>query len=100
MLGFQFQWMDEIKNYASEKNPPVVLVGTKVDLRSKPPLSFQISSQMGHDLACRIKAHSYKECSAKNDSQSCQDVINAVIDAYLNPGETLKPAMCPCCNIM
>ena len=94
------QWIDDIRQHTTEKNPPVVLVGTKTDLRSDPLRPSQISRKMGYDLACDIKAHSYRECSAKNDSISCQDVMTAVIEAYLNPEKTLEPKRCPCCNIL
>ncbi len=65
-----FQWHPEVKHYGP--NVPVILVGTKLDLREdrgtveklKKDKLMPITPQQGHSLARQIGAVKYVECSA------------------------------------
>jgi Ras-related C3 botulinum toxin substrate 1 len=75
------RWVPEIRHYCPET--PIVLVGTKQDLREDVELLTRlrernlspVSSQEGQDLANQMKAFKYIECSAVT-----QKGIKAVFD--------------------
>ena len=64
------KWAPEIRRHA--KNAPIILVGTKVDLRENKVMIERLSGlnqkpithNQGQDLAKQLKAQSYLECSA------------------------------------
>jgi len=67
------KWVPEIKQYTEDnRRPPIVLVGTKVDLRSKPGAiealrntgEEPITAEMGEQMMQEIGACKYLECSA------------------------------------
>ena len=53
------RWISEVKDYA-RKSTPVLLVGTKIDLRTDESISYHI----GLNFAKRIGAINFLECSA------------------------------------
>ena len=76
--------------------PPVVLVGTKLDLRSKPEIIKKleeegkkpITTSMGETLAQKIGAKRYIECSALTQ-ENLSKVFEEAARVVLNPN---KPA--------
>jgi len=65
------KWYPEIRHHMETK-PPAILVGTKMDLRSKPGAlealkannEEPISPEMGEQMRIEIGAYKYMECSA------------------------------------
>ncbi|XP_075510907.1 rac-like GTP-binding protein 5 [Primulina tabacum] len=82
------KWVPELRHYAS--SVPVVLVGTKLDLREDKqfkndyPGAFTISTQQGEELKKQIGAVAYIECSAKTQ-QNVKAVFDAAIKVVLRP---------------
>lgn len=66
----QFQWYPEISHHAP--NVPIILVGTKLDLREDPATQESlrqkrmeaVTYEEARQVALSIKAHKYLECSA------------------------------------
>lgn len=85
------KWIDELRHYAAE-DTSIVLVGTKVDLRSDrktlqdlaahrlAPITFS----QGVALAKEIGAVEYVECSARTNS-GVQGVFETAIRAIIDP---------------
>jgi len=79
--GVENKWMKEIVEHCP--NAPVILVGTKVDLRSKPEFKSKIVSESdGNALAGRINAKKYIECSALTQ-EKLQEVFSETIRAVI-----------------
>ncbi|GAB2225272.1 hypothetical protein Droror1_Dr00006063 [Drosera rotundifolia] len=81
------KWMPELRRFAP--NVPIVLVGTKLDLReqggySDPTGSNIISSTQGEELRKQIGAAAYIECSSKTQ-QNVKAVFDTVIKVVLQP---------------
>eukprot|EP00300_Choanocystis_sp_HF-7_P020378 c20580_g1_i5.p1 GENE.c20580_g1_i5~~c20580_g1_i5.p1 ORF type:complete len:122 (-),score=26.50 c20580_g1_i5:263-628(-) len=58
-----FQWVPEVRHFCP--NTPVILVGTKLDARDKAANKSEVvTTEQGEDLAKRIRADAYVECSA------------------------------------
>jgi Ras-related C3 botulinum toxin substrate 1 len=80
----EFQWLDEIEDHAP--NIPIVLVGTKVDLRGDAdtllylrsmrmePVSYEHASA----LARKILAQGYVECSSLTEQGVSSVFVEAV----------------------
>ena len=58
------KWVAEIHEQVKPSAPPIVLVGTKLDLRSKAQRTAPVSKEQGEALAKEIGAYKYVECSA------------------------------------
>ncbi|CAK8675223.1 unnamed protein product [Clavelina lepadiformis] len=88
--NIQEKWIPEIKQHCP--NVPIVLVGTKLDLKSDENVLQQlgsrnlspISSPEGQKLAKEIRAVNYLECSALTQ-EGLKNVFLAAIDAVLHP---------------
>jgi small GTP-binding protein len=66
-------------------NGPMLLVGTKSDLRDSPQSDHRaISTRDGRKLASQIGAASYIECSAKT-CRNADKVFNTALDILINP---------------
>uniref|UniRef100_A0A7S0YXK9 Uncharacterized protein n=1 Tax=Hemiselmis tepida TaxID=464990 RepID=A0A7S0YXK9_9CRYP len=84
------KWYQELQHYSP--NTPIILVGTKSDLREEPgvieKLSEQrmepVSSEQGRAAAQRIKAVKYLECSAMTQ-KGLKPVFDEAIRAVLMP---------------
>ncbi|XP_039123344.1 rac-like GTP-binding protein 7 [Dioscorea cayenensis subsp. rotundata] len=82
------KWVPELKHYSP--NVPIVLVGTKLDLRDD--LQFlsdhqsvtPISTAQGEELKRMIGAVAYIECSSKTQ-QNVKTVFDAAIRVVLRP---------------
>lgn len=98
------KWTKEIKHHAPQAH--VILVGTKCDLRTDEKTvqklkmlgkSF-VSEQEGQDLAKKMGASKYMECSAKTGEN-----IKQVFDHVVRTGLYSQPAKkknITVCNIM
>ncbi|GMJ14878.1 RHO-RELATED PROTEIN FROM PLANTS 6, RAC-like 3 [Hibiscus trionum] len=82
------KWIPELKHYAP--GIPIVLVGTKLDLRDDDqflhdhPNAIPISAAQGEELKKQIGSSAYIECSAKTQ-QNVKAVFDAAIKVVLQP---------------
>ncbi|CAI2356614.1 unnamed protein product [Caenorhabditis sp. 36 PRJEB53466] len=93
------KWIPEIRQHCPDA--PVILVGTKLDLRDEPePLRVlqsegkaPISKTQGLKMAQRIKAVKYLECSALTQ-QGLTQVFEDAVRSILNPKPQKKKKAC------
>jgi len=84
------KWVPEIRHHCPET--PIILVGTKIDLRDDPGTNRQLSAQglapiaksQGQKLAQKAKAIRYIECSALTQ-QNLRQVFDEAVRAVLKP---------------
>ncbi|KAH9622198.1 hypothetical protein KSS87_007967 [Heliosperma pusillum] len=87
------KWIPELKHYAP--GVPIVLVGTKLDLRDDKqffidhPGAVPITTAQGEELRKLIDAPAYIECSSKTQ-QNVKGVFDAAIKVVLQPPKTKK----------
>ncbi|KAI3892068.1 hypothetical protein MKX03_030902 [Papaver bracteatum] len=87
------KWIPELRHYAP--SVPIVLVGTKLDLREDNqfhidyPGAYTISTAQGEELKKQIGALAYVECSSKNQ-QNVKTVFDIAIKLVLHPPKTKK----------
>ncbi|KAM6555079.1 hypothetical protein CsatB_015841 [Cannabis sativa] len=80
------KWIYELKHYAP--NIPIILVGTKLDLRDDPqffidhPNTVPITTTQGEELRKLIGASAYIECSSKTQ-QNVKGVFDAAMKVVL-----------------
>ncbi|XP_039064665.1 rac-like GTP-binding protein RAC13 [Hibiscus syriacus] len=92
------KWIPELRHYAP--NVPVVLVGTKLDLRGDKdylndhPGSTAISTAQGEELKKMIGAVTYIECSSKTQ-QNVKAVFDAAIKVALKPPKPKRKSCRP-----
>lgn len=90
------KWYPELQHYCPKV--PMILVGTKLDLRDDPDTlaklkskgGWAISTEQGHQLAKRIKALKYMEASAKTGQQLKPIFDEAVKAVILGTGRQKK----------
>ncbi|KAK6125920.1 hypothetical protein DH2020_040338 [Rehmannia glutinosa] len=93
MLALIFQWIPELKHYAP--GVPIVLVGTKLDLRDDKqffvdhPGAVPITAAQGEELRKTIGSPAYIECSSKTQ-QNVKAVFDAAIKVVLQPPKQKK----------
>lgn len=85
-------------------NTPIILVGTKADLRDneetqvylkRQGLSF-VKREQGEHVAQKIKAISHLECSALT-KRGVKEVFNQVIESVINPAKQKSGNKCLIC---
>eukprot|EP00271_Cylindrocystis_brebissonii_P014865 TRINITY_DN36487_c0_g1_i1.p1 TRINITY_DN36487_c0_g1~~TRINITY_DN36487_c0_g1_i1.p1 ORF type:complete len:200 (+),score=26.68 TRINITY_DN36487_c0_g1_i1:209-808(+) len=87
------KWIPELRHYAP--TVPIVLVGTKLDLRddkqyfAEHPGAAPISSAQGEELRKTIGAASFIECSSKTQ-QNVKAVFDAAIKVVMAPPKKAK----------
>ncbi|KAK7348520.1 hypothetical protein VNO80_23078 [Phaseolus coccineus] len=87
------KWIPELRHYAP--NVPIVLVGTKLDLRDDKqflidhPGATRITNAQGEELKKMIGAVTYIECSSKTQ-QNVKTVFDAAIKVALRPPKPKK----------
>lgn len=82
-------------------NVPILLVGTKSDLRNDAEIQKKlkeqnqapITNQQGASLAKQIQAVRYMECSALNQD-GIKEVFAEAVRSYLNPQPTVNKRPC------
>jgi len=88
------KWIPELKHYVP--SVPIVLVGTKLDLRddkqffSDHPGAVPITTAQGEELKNQIGAVAYIECSSKTQ-QNVKAVFDAAINSVLQLPKPVKP---------
>ena len=93
------KWYPEMTQFCP--GVPIVLCGTKKDLRENPDViamlakirQAPVSVEQGRDLAFKIGAHAYMECSAKTN-EGVQDIFETATRAVLYGSK--KGQGCPC----
>eukprot|EP00047_Mylnosiga_fluctuans_P002945 m.226698 g.226698 ORF g.226698 m.226698 type:complete len:191 (-) comp11460_c0_seq1:180-752(-) len=88
----QAKWIPEMRNFCPKV--PYVLVGCKSDLRDDPDVVKKlreknvtvVSAEEGRQLADRIQAYAYVECSAKTRSNVHQVFDSAVRASFSKSG--------------
>ncbi|KAJ8762339.1 hypothetical protein K2173_007497 [Erythroxylum novogranatense] len=87
------KWIPELRHHAPRV--PVILVGTKLDLREdkqfvvEHPGAVSISTAQGEELRKLIGAAAYIECSSKTQ-QNVKAVFDAAINVILPPRNKVK----------
>uniref|UniRef100_A0A7N0U5H9 Uncharacterized protein n=1 Tax=Kalanchoe fedtschenkoi TaxID=63787 RepID=A0A7N0U5H9_KALFE len=82
------KWIPELRHYSP--GVPIVLVGTKLDLRTDKhyledhPSAVPISTEQGEELRKLIGAAAYVECSSKTQ-QNVKAAFDAAINVVLKP---------------
>ena len=87
LLFFNVQWTKDIPKTENGSYPPIILVGSKSDLRKVEPNPEDSPHVTPAEAkACRksIHARKYVECSAKEDN-NIEAVFQAAMEAYLKP---------------
>ncbi|KAJ5072374.1 hypothetical protein M0811_01388 [Anaeramoeba ignava] len=87
------KWVPEIRHYC--QNSPLILVGTKLDLRDDPNVISDlkqknlspISFQDGMNMAKEIKAVKYLECSAFTQT-NLKNVFDQAVLTYFDPNDS------------
>ncbi|XP_042893757.1 ras-related protein Rac1-like [Penaeus japonicus] len=74
-------WLPEIRRECGDK-VPVVLVGTKIDLRKTVKPGAAVTKREGRRLAAQLGMNNYVECSAKT-GQGCPEAFRIAIQATL-----------------
>ena len=99
------KWYQELQHYSP--NTPIILVGTKADLREEPKVIEKLSEQrmepvspeQGRAVAQRIKAVKYLECSAMTQ-KGLKAVFDEAIRAVLMPPARPAPKKKGGCTIV
>jgi len=82
------KWIPEIVHNCPKV--PIILVGTKIDLKNDEMFQDQlISTQQGNKLCKEINADAYCECSALTQD-GLKEVFDTAIRAVLNPKKNKK----------
>lgn len=81
------KWVPEVRHHCAEV--PIVLVGTKLDIREDPELMKKlqvepVTREMGEQMKNDIGAFAYVECSARTQ-KGLKEVFNAAIEATRQP---------------
>jgi len=99
------KWFPEVSHHCP--SVPIVLVGTKIDLREDPETVQKLKSKglspitpaQGNQLAKDINAIGYVECSALTQ-KNLKVVFDAAIRAVLQPKQAKKKSRYYRCNIL
>jgi len=83
------KWVPEIQEHCPEV--PIILVGTKLDLRNKPEAHVDgvVSVPDANEMAKKINAVTLIECSALTQER-LPDVFQQTIRAVINPGSVTQ----------
>lgn len=97
MENIESKWLSEIKNYCP--NAKLFLIALKKDLRFDPEVnkSTLVTEQEGKDMAKKIRAEKFFECSALTRDNVNEVFKEASKFIYYNV-ETLQPKETCCCG--
>ncbi|XP_059389707.1 rho-related GTP-binding protein RhoG-like [Carassius carassius] len=95
----KLKWYPEVSEHCP--NVPILLVGTKKDLRDDPEVLKKlkeknlsvVSQQQGVALARQIQASKYMECSALNQD-GVKEVFTEAVHVFLNPKSRAPKKSC------
>jgi Ras-related C3 botulinum toxin substrate 1 len=92
-------WITELRKY--EPKTPVILVGTKNDLREENRKGYYYSKlttfRQGANLAAQIGAVKYLECSALTE-EGVEAVFDEAIRTFLHPNKQTSLIQSVCCR--
>ncbi|EGG15502.1 rac gtpase [Cavenderia fasciculata] len=99
------KWSPEVQHHCP--NAPIVLVGTKVDLRSdratleylRQKQQVPVTFEQGLELSKQIGAQSYVECSSYTQ-RGLKDVFDECIRVHINPISKTKKVNKSKCSIL
>lgn len=99
------KWVPELQHYSP--NTPIILVGTKSDMREEPGIIEKLKEQrlepvtpeQGRAAAQKIKAVKYLECSAMTQ-KGLKAVFDEAIRAVLMPAPKPKPIKKGGCSVL
>ena len=74
--NIKHKWLPEVRRFTTEL-PPMILVGTKTDLREAGN-DAHITHRQGEKLAKELKMHGYLECSAKDPDSVGKIIVDAI----------------------
>merc|ERR1711874_342639 len=91
------KWISEVRHHCP--NAPVLLVGTKMDLREDPEMPKKlkeknespVSTQQGHNLAKELKCKKFLECSSLNQKGLKNVFDEAIRVVLIGDKEDQKP---------
>ncbi|KAK2173695.1 hypothetical protein NP493_856g01009 [Ridgeia piscesae] len=97
------KWVPEIRHHCKEA--PLLLIGTKIDLREDKEVVGQLAAQTlspvkrehGIKLASKIRAYKYLECSALTQ-RGLRQVFDEAVRAVLMPN--VRPVGGPKCRLL
>lgn len=97
--NIKLKWYPEVSEHCP--NVPILLVGTKKDLRDDPEVLNKlkeknqsvVSQQQGVALARQIQASKYMECSALNQD-GVKEVFTEAVLAFLKPKSQARKKLC------
>lgn len=96
LLNVEERWMPELRSSCGQE-VPVILVGTKTDLRNDEEILNRkeriITKEEGRRVANRIHAHRYMECSALNQTGLAEIFTEAIL-SVLAPDQDDKTSRC------
>jgi small GTP-binding protein len=92
LQSVQDRWVPEISTHCP--GVPIILVGTKLDLRSKPEQTGLVTIQDAEKMAKQIDAVTLIECSALTQ-EKLADVFQQTIRAVINPSKLKADASKP-----
>ena len=95
------RWLVEVRHHCPKT--PILLVGTKSDLRGKQGFEWEVSREQVDDIVSELNLAGYVECSAKDGTglrrvidEAIRIVTEAAITPYINGGKKKKKD----CSIM
>jgi len=91
--NIKHKWLPEIRRFNTEL-PPIILVGTKTDLRD-PENEDHITTKQGERLAKELKMQAYLECSAKNPDSVATSSLMPSASSSLRTRSTARPPTRP-----
>ncbi|XP_063715356.1 ras-related C3 botulinum toxin substrate 1-like [Symsagittifera roscoffensis] len=87
------KWIHELRHYC-DATVPIVLVGTKMDLRKQSGRLKCVRSEEGAKMAYKIGANKHTECSAQTD-EGLRDVFVEAVELVLTkPKQNKKKKKC------
>lgn len=94
------KWIPELKENGNGK--PVILVGTKTDLRRTGNTENMMSNIDGMDLKHEIGAWQFFECTSKDpfEKRSVKIIFEAAISCYVEGVRNVDQGQQGCCTIM
>ncbi|CAO1436409.1 unnamed protein product [Diamesa hyperborea] len=93
------KWLHELRSI--DRLVPIVLVGTKTDLRQNLIRKQLITTEEGESLKRRIHANTFIECSAKDNiliKETVYEAVRASVNGAIIEEENVNSSMFSCCQ--
>ena len=82
LLNVELKWVPEIRHYCP--NTPIILVGTKIDLRGSPHQNDLVETKDALEVTKSLGLCNHLECSSKT-GESVKSVFESAIQTVLTP---------------